>query len=87
MLNNLEKYLNDSNSLLVIRKRKMERKKLINTIGAFLIILLGPLVIILTMDLSKPMSTVSFALNIIIRFLIVYFAVAIPVHFLTKKYK
>jgi len=87
LLNNLEKYLNDSNSLLVIRKRKMERKKLINTIGAFLIILLGPLVIILTMDLSKPMSTVSFALNIIIRFLIVYFAVAIPVHFLTKKYK
>lgn len=83
----MKKYLNGSNLLFVIRKRKMERKKLINMIGAFLIILLGPLVIILTIDFSKPMSTVSFALNIIIRFLIVYFAVAIPVHFLTKKYK
>ncbi len=63
----------------------MERKKLVNMIGALLIILLGPLVIILTMDFSKPMSTVSFILNVIIRFLIVYLAIAIPVHFLTKE--
>jgi len=67
------------------RREKMERKKLVNMIGALLIILLGPLVIILTMDFSKPMSTVSFILNVIIRFLIVYLAIAIPVHFLTKE--
>ena len=56
-------------------------------VGALLVIILGPLIIILTMDFSKPMTTVSFVVNIIIRFLIIYFAVAIPAHFLTKKYK
>gem|GEM_PF-2551819 len=83
----LKKYLNSPNLLLVIRRKRMERKKLINMVGALLVIILGPLIIILTMDFSKPMTTVSFVVNIIIRFLIIYFAVAIPAHFLTKKYK
>lgn len=65
----------------------MQKKKLVNTIGALLIIILGPLFIILTMDFSKQMSTIDFVLNIFIRFIIVYFVIAIPVHFITKNMK
>lgn len=63
----------------------MEKKRLINMIGALAILLIYPIVLLLTVDFSQPMASTRFILTCFGIFLAVYFAIALPAHFLTKK--
>lgn len=58
---------------------------MLNMIGALAIFILTPVVVVLTVDFSKPIAPVRFVLTCVGIFLVVYFAIAIPVHLLTKK--